>query len=59
MFAELDAIAARRGVRLEGNRTHDVRPVPTPPWMQDAIAASIERRWEAATRRLPSAATTR
>ncbi len=28
VFATLDAIAARRGVRLEGNRTHDVKPAP-------------------------------
>src|SRR4029079_18858769 len=43
VFAELDAIAARRGVRLAGNRTHDVRPVPCAPSMQDQIAAAIER----------------
>ena len=43
VFAELDAIARRRGVRLEGNRTHDVRPVACAPWLQDQISRSIER----------------
>jgi hydantoinase/carbamoylase family amidase len=57
VFAELDAIAARRGVRLEGNRTHDVRPVPCAPWLQDQIAASIEGTLGGgAARRLPSGA---
>jgi hydantoinase/carbamoylase family amidase len=57
VLAELDAIAARRGVRLEGNRTHDVRPVPCTPWMQDAIASSIERTLGSGpARRLPSGA---
>jgi allantoate deiminase/N-carbamoyl-L-amino-acid hydrolase len=57
VLAELDAIAVRRGVRLEGNRTHDVRPVPCTPWMQDAIASSIERTLGSGpARRLPSGA---
>jgi hydantoinase/carbamoylase family amidase len=43
VFAACDAIAKRRGVRLEGNRTHDVHAVPCAPWLQDAIAAAIER----------------
>ena len=57
VFAELDAIAARRGVRLAGNRTHDVRPVPCAPAMQDQIAAAIERTVGGGpARRLPSGA---
>jgi allantoate deiminase len=56
VFAELDAIAARRGVRLEGARTHDVRAVPCAPWLQDRIAASIERVTGRPARRLPSGA---
>jgi hydantoinase/carbamoylase family amidase len=56
VFAELDAIAARRGVRLEGNRTHDVRAVPCTPWVQDHIAASVERVTGQPARRLPSGA---
>jgi hydantoinase/carbamoylase family amidase len=43
VFDECDAIAARRAVVLEGNRTHDVQPAPCSPWLQDLIAASIER----------------
>jgi allantoate deiminase len=57
VFTELDAIAARRGVRLEGNRTHDVRPVPCAAWLQDQIAQSIERTvGNGPARRLPSGA---
>jgi len=57
LFAELDAIAVRRGVKLEGNRTHDVRAVPCAVSLQDRIAASIERVTGARpARRLPSGA---
>jgi len=57
VFAELEAIARRRGVRLEGNRTHDVRAVPCTPWMQEQLSRAIERTTgEAAARRLPSGA---
>jgi hydantoinase/carbamoylase family amidase len=57
VFATLDAIAARRGVKLEGNRTHEVRAVPCSARMQDAIAASIERTLgKSPARRLPSGA---
>ena len=57
VFGELDAIAKRRGVRLEGNRTHDVKPVPCAPWMQEQIAAAVERATgERPARRLPSGA---
>lgn len=43
VFASCDTIAARRGVVLEGNRTHDVHPVACAPRLQDMLAASIER----------------
>jgi acetylornithine deacetylase/succinyl-diaminopimelate desuccinylase-like protein len=57
LFADLDAIAARRGVKLEGNRTHDVRAVPCATSFQDQIAASIERvTGVRPARRLPSGA---
>ena len=57
VFAELDAIARRRGVRLQGNRTHDVHPVACAQWLQDRISASIERTVGARpARRLPSGA---
>lgn len=57
VFAELDAIAQRRGVRLEGNRTHDVRPVACSPALQEQLAAAIERTLgKSPARRLPSGA---
>jgi hydantoinase/carbamoylase family amidase len=57
VFAELEAIAKRRGVRLEGNRTHDVRAVPCTPWMQEQVARAIERvTGSAPARRLASGA---
>ena len=57
VFAELDAIAKRRGVKLEGTRTHDVKPVPCTPWVQDRLAASVERTLGGKpARRLPSGA---
>lgn len=43
VFAAFEAIAARRGVRLERRRTHGVRAAPCAPWLQEALAASIER----------------
>ena len=56
VFEELDTIAARRGVRLQGNRTHDVNAVPCTPWLQDRIAESVERVTGRPARRLPSGA---
>jgi hydantoinase/carbamoylase family amidase len=57
IFAELDAIAARRGVSLERVRTHAVRAAPCAPWLQDRIAASVERvEGRGAARHLPSGA---
>jgi allantoate deiminase len=57
VFAELDAIAKRRGVRLDGNRVHDVHPVACATRLQDQLAASIERTLgKSPARRLPSGA---
>jgi hydantoinase/carbamoylase family amidase len=44
VFAACEAIAKRRGVAIETvTRTHGVRSVPCAAWLQDRIAASIER----------------
>ena len=57
VFAELDAIAARRGVKLEKTRTHGVRAAPCAAWLQERLAASVERTLgEKSARRLPSGA---
>ena len=42
VFAEMEAIAQRRGVAIERSRTHDVHAVPCAPWLQDRIAKGIE-----------------
>jgi acetylornithine deacetylase/succinyl-diaminopimelate desuccinylase-like protein len=42
-LAACDAIARRRGVKLERTRTHEVQAVPCAPWLQEQIAQSIER----------------
>jgi hydantoinase/carbamoylase family amidase len=43
-FASCEAIAARRGVTLEAAvKTHDVKAAPCAQWLQERIAASIER----------------
>ncbi len=56
-FAECDAIAQRRGVAFDATKTHEVAPAPCAPWLQDLIAASIERTIPGeAARRLPSGA---
>jgi hydantoinase/carbamoylase family amidase len=56
-FAECDAIAERRGVRLQRTRTHAVEAVPCAPWLQDRFAESIERVEGAGpAKRLPSGA---
>jgi len=54
-FAAFDAIASRRGVRVERTKTHEVRAVPCAAWLQDALAASVERAGVSA-RRLASGA---
>lgn len=56
VFDELDAIAARRGVRLDGNRTHQVHAVPCAQPLQDRLAASVERVTGAPAWRLASGA---
>jgi hydantoinase/carbamoylase family amidase len=58
VFAKCEAIARRRGVAIEvAAKTHGVRAVPCAGWLQDRIAASIERVIPGApARRLPSGA---
>ena len=43
VFEACERIAKRRGVAIEHTKTHEVKAVPCAPWLQDAIAASIER----------------
>ena len=43
VFAACEAIAKRRGVRLEHSKTHAVQAVPCAASLQDRLAASIER----------------
>ncbi len=43
VFARCEAIAKRRGVAIEVAKTHAVRSAPCAGWLQDRIAASIER----------------
>jgi hydantoinase/carbamoylase family amidase len=42
VFAEMEAIAQRRGVAIERTQTHEVHAVPCAPWLQDRIARGIE-----------------
>jgi hydantoinase/carbamoylase family amidase len=42
-FARFEAIAAERGVRVEKVKRHEVRAAPCAPWIQDRLAASLER----------------
>jgi len=57
VLASCAAIAKRRGVRVEHAKTHEVPAVPCAPWLQDRIAASIERTLgDGEARRLPSGA---
>jgi hydantoinase/carbamoylase family amidase len=53
--AELDAIAKRRGVRVESGKRHDVKAAPCANWLQDQLEASI-RSVGADPVRLPSGA---
>jgi len=55
VFAAFEAIAARRGVRVERTKVHEVGAVPCAAWLQEALAASVERAGVAA-RRLASGA---
>ncbi len=41
VFALFDAIAARRGVRVEKSRRHEVRAAPCAEWLQEQVAAAI------------------
>ena len=43
VIAELEAIAARRQVRVEARRRHDVKAAPCARWLQDQLAASLVR----------------
>lgn len=56
VFGELERIAQRRGVRVARSRTHGVQAVPCAPWLQDRLAASVERVTGAPAPRLPSGA---
>jgi len=57
VLARLDAIAQARNVAVERSRTHDVRAAACAPWIQDRLAASIERCVPGKpARRLPSGA---
>ncbi|HET9580537.1 MAG TPA: M20 family metallo-hydrolase, partial [Usitatibacter sp.] len=55
VFAAFEAIARRRGVAVEKTRTHGVRAVACAPWLQELLAASVER-VGVEPRRLPSGA---
>jgi hydantoinase/carbamoylase family amidase len=55
VFAAFEAIAQRRGVTVEKTKTHGVHAVPCSPWLQDRLAASVER-LGVKPRRLPSGA---
>lgn len=55
VMAAVEAIAARRGVRVDSNRLHDVKSAPCAPWLQDAIEGAI-RAAGADPMRLPSGA---
>jgi hydantoinase/carbamoylase family amidase len=54
-IAAMEGIAARRGVRIESTRRHDVKSAPCAPWLQDAIEKAI-RAAGADPMRLPSGA---
>ena len=55
VFAAFDAIAKKRGVAVEKTKTHGVRAVPCAAWLQERLAASVER-VGVQVRRLPSGA---
>ena len=55
VFAAFEAIATRRGVRVEKTKTHGVHAVPCAGWLQERLASSVERAGVKA-RRLPSGA---
>jgi N-carbamoyl-L-amino-acid hydrolase len=41
VLGRFDAIASRRGVRVEAVKRHEVSAAPCAPWLQDQVAASI------------------
>jgi acetylornithine deacetylase/succinyl-diaminopimelate desuccinylase-like protein len=53
---EMERIATRRGVRITRTRTHGVQAAPCAPWLQERLAASVERVTGAPAPRLPSGA---
>lgn len=55
LLEEMQAICARRGVRLSATKLHDEPVAECAPWMQEAIAAAIAAEG-LAVRRLPSGA---
>jgi hydantoinase/carbamoylase family amidase len=57
VLAKLQSIAKRRGVTVEASRTHEVQAAPCAGWIQDQLAASVERCVAGSkARRLPSGA---
>jgi hydantoinase/carbamoylase family amidase len=55
VIERLGVIAARRGVRVEAKRRHDVKSAPCALWLQLQLAASVER-MGVTPMRLPSGA---
>jgi len=57
VLSKVQAIAKRRGVTVEATRTHEVEAAPCAGWIQDQLAASLERCMPGTkARRLPSGA---
>jgi hydantoinase/carbamoylase family amidase len=55
VLGDIEAIAARRNLRIEKSKTHEVRAAPCAPWLQERLAASIAR-GGIEVKRLPSGA---
>jgi hydantoinase/carbamoylase family amidase len=41
VLGRFDAIAARRGVKVEAAKRHEVRAAPCAPWLQEQVASAI------------------
>jgi N-carbamoyl-L-amino-acid hydrolase len=54
-LAEIERVAARRKVRVDVRKTHEAGSVPCAPWLQEQLAAAIERCGQP-VRHLPSGA---
>jgi N-carbamoyl-L-amino-acid hydrolase len=54
-LAEIERVAARRKVRVDVRKTHEAGSVPCAPWLQQQLAAAIERCGQP-VRHLPSGA---